>query len=80
MDLGKQLFRFIPHRPNLGALKITMQQFYRPDGDSTQKRGVLADIELPSLTTHMDVRRGRPGLRPRVRPGGYGPARPFRPG
>ena len=32
-----------------------MQQFYRPDGDSTQKRGVLADIELPSLTTHLDV-------------------------
>ena len=39
----------------MGALKITMQQFYRPDGDSTQQRGVLADIELPSLTTHLDV-------------------------
>ena len=39
----------------MGALKITMQQFYRPDGDSTQKRGVLSDIELPSLTTHLDV-------------------------
>ena len=32
-----------------------MQQFYRPSGDSTQKRGVLSDIELPSLTTHLDV-------------------------
>ena len=32
-----------------------MQQFYRPNGDSTQKRGVLADIEWPSLTTHLDV-------------------------
>ena len=32
-----------------------MQQFYRPNGDSTQKRGVLADVELPSLTTHLDV-------------------------
>ena len=32
-----------------------MQQFYRPDGDSTQHRGVVADIELPSLTTHLDV-------------------------
>ena len=39
----------------MGALKITMQQFYRPNGESTQKRGVLADIELPSLTTHLDV-------------------------
>jgi carboxyl-terminal processing protease len=39
----------------MGALKITMQQFYRPDGDSTQRRGVLADLELPSITTHLDV-------------------------
>jgi carboxyl-terminal processing protease len=54
LDLGSQLFR-IPNPPNLGALKITMQQFYLPDGDSTQKQGVLADIVLPSLTTHMDI-------------------------
>jgi len=32
-----------------------MQQFYRPSGDSTQRRGVLSDIELPSITTHLDV-------------------------
>jgi carboxyl-terminal processing protease len=54
MDLGQQLFR-LPNSPSMGALKITMQQFYRPNGDSTQKRGVLADIELPSITTHLDV-------------------------
>jgi carboxyl-terminal processing protease len=54
MDLGSQMFK-IPNPPNLGALKITIQQFYRPNGDSTQKRGVLADITLPSLTDHMDV-------------------------
>lgn len=54
LELGQQLFR-IPNPPNLGALKITMQQFYRPNGDSTQKRGVLADIRLPSITDHMDV-------------------------
>jgi carboxyl-terminal processing protease len=44
-----------PNAPQLGALKITMQQFYRPSGDSTQNRGVVSDIELPSLTTHLDV-------------------------
>ena len=54
MDLGQQLFR-IPNSPPLGALKITTAKFYRPDGDSTQKRGVVSDIELPSLTTHLDV-------------------------
>jgi carboxyl-terminal processing protease len=32
-----------------------MQQFYRPNGDSTQKRGVLADVDLPWLTNEMDV-------------------------
>lgn len=54
LDLGSQLFQ-IPNPPNLGALKITMQQFYRPNGESTQKRGVMADVKLPSVTNHMDV-------------------------
>jgi carboxyl-terminal processing protease len=54
LDLGRQLFR-LPNAPKLGALKLTMQQFYRPNGDSTQNRGVLADVELPSITTHLDV-------------------------
>ncbi len=54
LDLGQQLFR-VPNAPPMGALKITMQQFYRPLGESTQRRGVLADIELPALTTHLDV-------------------------
>jgi len=54
MDVGQQLMR-VPGAPKLGALKVTMQQFYRPNGESTQNRGVLADIELPSVTTHLDV-------------------------
>ncbi len=57
MDLGQQLFR-VPNAPPMGALKVTMQQFYRPSGDSTQKRGVLSDVEIPSLTTHLDVGEG----------------------
>ena len=36
-----------------GALKITTAQFYRPNGDSTQKRGVLSDLVLPSITDNM---------------------------
>ena len=54
LNVGRQLFR-VPNAPKLGALKITMQQFYRPSGDSTQNRGVVSDIELPSITTHLDV-------------------------
>jgi carboxyl-terminal processing protease len=54
LDLGKQLIGG-PAPPKLGALKITMQQFFRPNGDSTQLRGVLSDIVLPSVTTYMDI-------------------------
>ncbi len=55
VNLGRQMFRGLPNPPAIGALKITMQQYYRPNGDSTQNRGVLADIELPSLKTHLDI-------------------------
>jgi carboxyl-terminal processing protease len=53
-DLGNALFR-VRDVPNMGALKMTIQQFYRPGGDSTQNRGVVSDVELPSLTSHLDV-------------------------
>ena len=32
----------------VGTVKITIQQFFLPNGDSTQNRGVLSDITLPS--------------------------------
>jgi carboxyl-terminal processing protease len=55
LDVYQQLFGVLPPPDeSLGALKITMQQFYRPDGDSTQRRGVVSDIEIPSLTTHLE--------------------------
>ncbi len=53
-DLGDAIFR-IANKPNLGALKLTIQQFYRPDGDSTQVRGVVSDVKIPSLTEHFEV-------------------------
>ena len=55
LDLGEMIFRGIDDPPAMGELRITTQQFYRPDGDSTQERGVLADVELPWLTSHLDV-------------------------
>ena len=38
-----------------GALKLTIQQFYRVNGDSTQNRGVRSDVVLPSRIDHMDL-------------------------
>jgi len=58
LDLGRQLFQRLPNAPSLGAIKITMQQFYRPGGLSTQLEGVKSDVELPSLTTHLPVGEG----------------------
>lgn len=55
LDLNQLVFRGQDAPQYFGALKITMQQFYRPSGDSTQKRGVLSDIILPSVTDKMDV-------------------------
>jgi carboxyl-terminal processing protease len=38
-----------------GALKVTISKFYRPSGNSTQLRGVQADIVLPSLTDTAEI-------------------------
>ncbi len=56
MDLGQTLFG--NNRANFGALKVTLQQFYLPDGESTQLDGVPADVILPSIVAKMDVGEG----------------------
>ena len=47
VDLAAFLYRGEPDM-NLGALKLTIQAFYRPSGQSTQKNGVVPDLVLPS--------------------------------
>jgi len=39
-----------PSDAKLGALKLTIQQFYRVNGDSTQVRGVMSDVVIPTLS------------------------------
>jgi carboxyl-terminal processing protease len=51
VDLGNQVQGEEP--PKLGALKLTVQQFYRVNGDSTQNKGVSSDIVLPSITEYL---------------------------
>ena len=41
--------------PNPGALKLTTQKFYRVAGGSTQNRGVIPGITLPSLYDIRDI-------------------------
>jgi carboxyl-terminal processing protease len=55
IDISKALFGGMGNAPSMGALKITIQQFYRPDGESTQNRGVPSDVILPSITSYLPV-------------------------
>jgi carboxyl-terminal processing protease len=43
------------HAYDPGALKVTLSKFYRPNGASTQLRGVESDIVLPSTSDLSDV-------------------------
>lgn len=48
IDLDQTIpFRDMDKYKTLGALKLTIQKFYRITGESTQYRGVLPDIVLP---------------------------------
>ena len=40
---------------DLGALKTTTQKFYRINGGSTQREGVLSDIVLPDRFAYLDM-------------------------
>ncbi|MFK7927334.1 MAG: carboxy terminal-processing peptidase [Myxococcota bacterium] len=43
------------HADKAGALKITVQKFYRVSGESTQLRGVVPDVVMPSPWQGLDV-------------------------
>ena len=52
-------FRFRGAMPDFGALKLTIQQFYRANGESTQIRGVVPDIRLPSIFDQEEISEGK---------------------
>lgn len=45
----------IPVEKGHGDLKITQAKFYRVSGDSTQHRGVIPDLELPTLFNTKEI-------------------------
>ena len=52
-----ELGRFMPllgSSSAAGALKLTVQKFYRVTGGSTQLRGVISDVKLPSITDNAE--------------------------
>ena len=42
-------------QPQAGAVKLTIQKFYLPNGHSTQNRGVIPDISIPSPLDFMKI-------------------------
>jgi len=54
-----ELGRFMPllggSSNDAGALKLTVQKFYRVAGGSTQLRGVISDVTLPSLSDNSEI-------------------------
>ena len=52
-------FSIRPNATNMGALKLTIQQFYRVNGDSTQVKGVVPDIHIPSIFDQPEFGEGK---------------------
>ena len=53
-----ELDRMVPRKPadmkDLGSLKMTVQKFYRINGDATQMKGVTPDIVFPDYYNYME--------------------------
>jgi len=55
VELGKFLQRPDQSQPKAGAMKLTIQKFYLPNGHSTQNRGVIPDITIASPLDFMKI-------------------------
>lgn len=51
----QELGMWLPEVRDPGAAKVTIRKFYRPSGASTQLKGVVPDIILPSVENYMEV-------------------------
>jgi len=49
------LNNYVKYDKDLGALKMTIQKFYRVNGGSTQLKGVSSDIALPTRYSYLEV-------------------------
>ncbi len=61
VQVPRDLDEFMPllsMREDCGLIKVTVQKFYRINGASTQLRGVSSDIELPTVTSSLQIGEG----------------------
>jgi carboxyl-terminal processing protease len=57
IEIGR-VMPFLGGGSDAGALKLTIQKFYRIAGGSTQLKGVLPDVKLASPTDHPEIGEG----------------------
>ena len=55
IQLEPYVHRLSDSTNNPGALKVTIRKFYRASGSSTQLKGVIPDVVLPSLNNYSEV-------------------------
>ncbi|MBB4806915.1 carboxyl-terminal processing protease [Chryseobacterium defluvii] len=49
------LNRFLNTEDDFGSLKLTIQKFYRVTGESTQRKGIVSDIQMKDFFTYAEV-------------------------
>lgn len=49
------LNNYFKYEKDLGALKMTIQKFYRINGGSTQLKGVVSDVAMPDKYTYFEI-------------------------
>ena len=55
LDMNRYLpIRIWKQYDDLGALKVTIHQFYRVNGESTQYKGVEPDVVVPTILDHLE--------------------------
>ncbi len=55
-DLFNNIFSKEADTENLGAVKLTVQKFYRISGGATQRKGVIPDVVLPDRYDYLKYR------------------------
>ncbi len=55
LEMKNYLNQFGADVSRVGAAKLTIQKFYLPNGASTQKKGVVPDISLPSIDDYLPI-------------------------
>lgn len=55
IPIGNKYARLFKEGDEAGAIKLTIQKYYRPSGSSVQIKGVTPDIQLPAVTDVLEV-------------------------